>query len=44
MNRNKLIGWIEENQDIFTKMMYDKEFGNIVKGYMLKKVYNRLNK
>lgn len=44
MNRNKLIGWIEENQNIFTKMMDDKESGNIVKEYMLKKVYSRLNK
>ena len=41
---DKLIGRMEQNQDIFTKMMDDKEFGNIVKGYMLKKVYNRLNK
>lgn len=41
---DKLICRMEQNQDIFTKMMDDKEFGNIVKGYMLKKVYNRLNK
>ena len=41
---DKLIGRMEQNQDIFTKMMDDKEFGNIVKSYMLKKVYHRLTK
>ncbi len=41
---DKLIARMEQNQDIFTKMMDDKEFGDIVKGYMLKKVYNRLSK
>ena len=41
---DKLIGRMEQNQDIFSKMMDDKDFGNIVKSYMLKKVYNRLNK
>jgi type I restriction enzyme R subunit len=40
---DKLIARMEQNQDIFTKMMDDKEFGGLVKGYMLKKVYNRLN-
>jgi type I restriction enzyme R subunit len=34
---------MEQNQDLFTKMMDDKEFGDVVKGYMLKKVYNRLS-
>ncbi|MEN9908928.1 MAG: hypothetical protein RLZZ540_2077 [Bacteroidota bacterium] len=38
------ISRMEQNQDIFTKMMNDKEFGNIVRDYMLKKVYNTLNK
>jgi type I restriction enzyme R subunit len=37
------INRMEQNQDIFTKMMNDKEFGGIVKNYMLKKVYSRLN-
>lgn len=37
------ISRMEQNQDIFAKMMNDKEFGNIVKNYMLKKVYNRFN-
>jgi type I restriction enzyme R subunit len=41
---DKLIARMEQNQDIFTKMMDDKEFGGLVKGYMLKKVYNRLSK
>lgn len=40
---DKLIARMEQNQDIFTKMMDDKEFGDVVKGYMLKKVYERLN-
>ena len=38
-----LISRMEQNQDIFGKMMDDKDFGGLVKGYMLKKVYNRLN-
>ena len=41
---DKLIGRMEQNQDIFSKMMDDKDFGNLVKNYMLKKVYSRLNK
>ncbi len=41
---DKLIARMEQNQDIFTKMMDDKEFGDVVKGYMLKKVYERLNR
>lgn len=40
---DKLISRMEQNQDIFSKMMDDKEFGDVVKGYMLKKVYERLN-
>jgi type I restriction enzyme R subunit len=43
MFMDKLIGRMEQNQDIFTKMMDDKEFGGLVKGYMLKKVYERLS-
>jgi type I restriction enzyme R subunit len=38
------ISRMEQNQDIFTKMMNDKEFGNIVKEYMLKKVYQQFRK
>lgn len=41
---DKLISRMEQNQDIFGKMMDDKEFGDLVKGYMLKKVYGRLSK
>ncbi|MET3980665.1 type I restriction enzyme R subunit [Mucilaginibacter sp. UYP25] len=39
---DKLISRMEQNQDIFSKMMDDKEFGGLVKNYMLKKVYNSL--
>lgn len=38
------ISRMEQNQDIFTKMMNDKEFGSIVQNYLMKKVYNRLSK
>lgn len=40
---DKLIGRMEQNQDIFSKMMDDKEFGSIVRNYMIKKVYKRFN-
>ena len=39
---DKLINRMEQNQDIFTKMMDDNEFGGLVRDYMLKKVYERL--
>jgi type I restriction enzyme, R subunit len=39
---DKLIGRMEQNQEIFAKIMDDKEFGNLVKDYLLKKVYNKL--
>ena len=41
---DKSISRMEQNQDIFTKMMNDKDFGNIVKEYMLKKVYQTFTK
>lgn len=41
---DKFISRMEQNQDIFTKMMDDKEFGDVVRSYMLKKVYDRLSK
>lgn len=41
---DKLIGRMEQNQDIFSKMMDDQEFGGLVRSYMLKKVYNSLNR
>ena len=40
---DKLITRMEQNQDIFAKMMDDKEFGDIVKKYLLKRVYDRLS-
>ena len=40
---DKLISRMEQNQDIFSKMMDDQEFGGLVRNYMLKKVYGRLN-
>lgn len=40
---DKLIGRMEQNQDLFAKMMDDQEFGDLVKAYMLKKVYGRLS-
>ncbi len=40
---NKLIERMDSNQDIFTKIMDDKTFGDIVKEWMLYKVYNKLN-
>lgn len=40
---DKLIGRMEQNQDIFSKMMDDKDFGAIVRNYMIKKVYKRFN-
>ncbi len=40
---DKLIARMEQNQDLFTKMMDDKEFGDAVKNYMLNKVYRRFH-
>jgi type I restriction enzyme R subunit len=39
---DKLISRMDQNQDIFSKMMDDKEFGGLVKDYLLKRVYRRL--
>ncbi len=41
---DKWIGRMDQNQDIFSKIMDDKEFGELVRNYMLKKVYERLSK
>ncbi len=41
---DKLIGRMEQNQDIFAKMMDDNEFGELVKKYMLRKVYEKFTK
>jgi type I restriction enzyme R subunit len=35
---------MKQNQDNFTRMMDDTELNGLVKGYMLKKVYERLGK
>jgi len=43
MFQNKLIERMDSNLDIFTKIMDDKTFGDVVKEWMLYKVYNRLN-
>ena len=40
---DKLISRMEQNQELFSKMMDDQEFGGLVKGYMLKRVYNIQN-
>lgn len=39
----KLIDRMEQNQDIFAKIMGEKDFGDLVKEWMLKKVYKRIN-
>lgn len=39
---DKLLSRMEQNQELFSKMMDDQEFGGLVKGYMLKRVYNGL--
>ncbi|MDD3687224.1 MAG: type I restriction endonuclease subunit R, partial [Bacteroidales bacterium] len=41
---DKLIGRMEQNQDIFTKMMDDKDFGGLVRDYLLRRVYEQLSK
>jgi type I restriction enzyme R subunit len=40
---NKLIQRMELNQDIFSKIMDNDDFSHLVKDWMLKKVYKRLN-
>ena len=40
----KLVDRMDQNQDIFNKIMDDKAFAAVVKDYLLKKVYGRLNK
>ena len=41
---DKFISRMDQNQDIFTRMMDDSEFNGLVMDYLLKKVYKRLNK
>jgi type I restriction enzyme R subunit len=40
---NKIIERMEQNQDIFDKIIENKSFGNLVKEIMMKKVYMKLN-
>ncbi|OJW77405.1 MAG: restriction endonuclease subunit R [Bacteroidetes bacterium 46-16] len=40
----KLIDRMDQNEEIFTKILNDKDFGDIVKAWMLKKVYNKIKK
>ena len=41
---SKLIDRMDQNQDIFEKILEDKAFGSLVREWMMKKVYSRLNK
>jgi type I restriction enzyme R subunit len=40
---DKFISRMDQNQDIFARMMDDQDFSGLVMDYLLKKVYNRLN-
>ena len=40
---NKLIDRMDQNQEIFEKILEDKVFGNLVKELMMKKVYKKMN-
>ena len=39
----KLIGRMEDNQDIFEKILEDRAFGDLVKELMMKKIYRKMN-
>ncbi|NLJ81800.1 MAG: type I restriction endonuclease subunit R, partial [Bacteroidales bacterium] len=41
---DKLIGRMDQNQEIFEKILEDKAFGDLVKDLIMRKVYARLNK
>jgi type I restriction enzyme R subunit len=41
---DKLLGRMEQNQELFARMMDDKVFGGLVQNYLLKRVYQQLNK
>jgi len=43
MFTKKLIDRMDQNQDIFDKIIENKSFGNLVKELMLKKVYSKIN-
>lgn len=40
---DKLIGRIDQNQEIFERIIEDKMFGDLVKELMMKKIYKKLN-
>jgi len=40
---SKLVERMDQNQEIFEKILEDKAFGGLVKEWMLKKVYSKLN-
>lgn len=39
----KLIGRMDQNKEIFEKILEDKVFGDLVKEFMMKKIYKKLN-
>ena len=41
---DKFINRMDQNQDIFGRMMDDQDFSGLVMDYLLKKVYGRLSK
>lgn len=40
---DKLIDRMDQNQEIFEKILEDQSFGNLVKELMMKKIYSKLN-
>ncbi|RNI34020.1 type I restriction endonuclease subunit R [Hanamia caeni] len=40
---DKLIGRMDQNQEIFEKILEDKTFGDLVKELMMRKIYKKLN-
>ncbi len=40
---DKLIGRMDQNQEIFEKILEDKMFGDLVKELMMRKIYRKLN-
>lgn len=40
----KAIDRMEQNQDIFSKLFNDKEFGKVVRDWMLKRVYKKIHR
>ncbi len=41
---SKLIDRMEDNQEIFERILEDKDFGGLVKEIMMKKIYKQMNK